>query len=417
MRKTRKHYRFVLTALALTLMASCASGTAESESPSQRTITWWDYFGYSPASNQAVDTLIARYQQEHPHVQIKRTAVEFGKFHDKLVEAESSGTFPDIAVVDTSDVPWLASQNAIANLTPQFDRWDKANQFLEPVLDSVTHQDNLFGVPLRSNTTALIYNKDQLAQASIATPPATWQDLRTNAKALTEDGRHGLCFGAAANETLTFNFLPLLWQAGGDVGTIAEKPGVDALGLLDAFFNKDQSVPEDALTWSHSDAQKAFEQGRCAMMINGPWVLPSVAKAPFQWGTAPLPAGEKGVFSTLGGEAWVIGSRSPNSDVAWDVLQWLAESRNSAKELGGGLGAIPNRNDTLNDPVWKWGPGVGAYISEMLSTRSRSNYGPQYSKVSEAVWTMTHQVVKGEKKPQAAATEAAAKIRPLLPTS
>lgn len=411
--KSKKPFKsFSLGLAALFAAAGCATGVAGDEATEEPnvTITWWDYFGYSPGSNKAVDTLITRYQEAHPNVQIRRTAIPFPEFHTKVVEAAASGTFPDIAVIDTPDVPLLASQGALADLTDRYAGWDKANQFLEPVLESVNHADRLYGVPLRSNTTALIYNK-----TLVPTPPETWEDLRSTAKAATKDGTSGLCFAAGANESLTFNVLPFVWMAGGDVTAINDKPAVDALTFVHDLFNVDRSVPEAALTWSHTDVETEFLAGRCAMMINGPWVLPAMAKAGFQWGTAPLAAGAKGVVSPLGGEAWVIGGKSPNADVAWDVLTWLAESKNSGHELGAGLGAIPNRNDTLNDPVWKWGPGVGAYISQMLSTRSRSMYGPKYAKVSEAIWTMTHQVVKKEKKPQTAANEAHTTIRPLLP--
>ncbi|GLZ35978.1 sugar ABC transporter substrate-binding protein [Lentzea sp. NBRC 105346] len=410
--KSRKGFKAFSLAMAAITAAGCATGSAEDRTSATEsvTVTWWDYFGYSPGSNLAVDTLINRYQDAHPNVRIQRTAIPFPEFHTKIVEAAGAGKLPDIAVIDTPDVPLLASQGALADLTDRYKGWEKSNQFLEPVLESINHGDRLYGVPLRSNTTALIYNKNVLAAA-----PTTWQELRSSAKTTTKDGRYGLCFAAGANEALTFNFLPFVWQAGGDVDTIGDAPAVEALTYVNDLFNVDRSVPEAALNWTHSDVEKEFTAGRCAMMINGPWVLPGMAKVQFQWGTAPLPAGAKGVVSPLGGEAWVVGARSPHADVAWDVLTWLAESRNSAHEIGGGLGAIPNRNDTLNDPVWKWGPGVGAYISEMLTTRSRSRYGPKYAKVSEAIWTMTQQVVKKEKRPQAAAAEAQAKITPLLP--
>jgi multiple sugar transport system substrate-binding protein len=418
--KSRKALRlFCLGLAAMLAAAGCATGAADDDEAAAPpvTITWWDYFGYSPGSNKAVETLIARYQEAHPNVTIKRTAIDFPEFHNEIVDAAAAGTFPDIAVVDTPDVPLLASQGALADLTDRYKGWDKSNQFLEPVVESVNHDDRLYGVPLRSNTTALFYNKDMFAKAGLNGAPQTWDALRANAKTLTKDGVSGFCFALGANESATFNVLPFVWMAGGDVTAISDKPAVEALTYLNDLINTDKSVPQAALNWTHSDAQKEFTDGRCAMMINGPWVLPAMEKVGFQWGTAPLAAGSKGVVSPLGGEAWVVGAKSPHADVAWDVLTWLAESKNSGHEFGSGLGSIPNRNDTLNDPVWKWGPGVGAFISEMLSTKSRSQYGPKYAKVSEAIWTMTHQVVKQEKKPQAAATDAANKIRPLLPSS
>jgi multiple sugar transport system substrate-binding protein len=396
---------------ALLVISACGGGGSSSDGT---TLTWWDYFGYSPASDQAVNALITRYQDSHPGVQIKRTPIGFADFHAKIVQAAASGNFPDIAVIDTPDVPLLASQNAISDLTSRFAGWPDKDQYLEPVRNGVKLQEKFYGVPLRSNTTALIYNADHFAAAGISAPPTTWAELRSTAKALTTADHSGLCFAAAANEQLTFNFLPLMWQAGGDLRSVGDQPSVDALNFVNALVNEDKSVPKSVLQWGHSDVEKEFGAGHCAMMINGPWTLPSVEKAGFAWAAAPLPAGAKGPASPLGGEAWVVGAKTKNADAAWDLLKWLADPKNSAKEIGGGLGSIPNREDTLKDPAWKWNNAVDAFAEQMPSARARSVYGPKYPQMSEVIWTMAQQVMTGEKDPQSAADAAKAKIQPLL---
>jgi multiple sugar transport system substrate-binding protein len=403
---------FALFVVAVLAVSACGGGTSASDG--KTTLTWWDYFGYSQASDQAVNTLITKYQDEHPGVQINRTSIGFADFHAKVVQAAATGTLPDIAVVDSPDVPLLASQKAIADLTPKFAEWSLNSQFLERVRDSVEFEQKFYGVPLRSNTTALIYNKDLLAKAGIAEPPTTWDGLRSAAKATTAEGHSGLCFAAAANEQLTFNFLPFVWQAGGDVKTIGDKASVDALSFVDGLVNVDKSAPKSILQWGHSDVEKEFDAGHCAMMINGPWTVPTVTKAGFAWGAAPLPVGAQGAASPLGGEAWVVGAKSKNLDAAWDVFAWLAESKNGAKGLGGGLGSIPNRTDTLTDQQWQWDPAVAAFAKQMPSARPRSTYGAKYPQISEAIWSMAQQVLTGQKQPQDAVNDARAKIQPLL---
>ncbi|MEV6239444.1 sugar ABC transporter substrate-binding protein [Lentzea sp. NPDC051838] len=373
-------------------------------------MTWWDYFGYSPASDQAVKTLIERYEKAHPDIQIKRTSIGFADFHAKIVQAAASGTFPDIAAVDSPDVPLLASQRAIADVSAKFDAWSLGGQFLERVREGVKHDGKYFGVPLRSNTTALLYNKKLFS----GTPPTTWAELRAAAKASTTDKTAGLCFAAAANEQLTFNFLPFVWQAGGDLKTIGDTATTDALGFVNSLVNDDKSVPKQVLQWGHSDAQKAFEEGRCALMINGPWVIPGLKKAGLDWGAAALPKGSAGAASPLGGEVWVVGAKTKNLDAAWNVLTWLAENKENAAEIGGGLGSVPNRTDTLTDQAWQWDPAVAAFAGQMSTARPRSVYGPQYPQLSEAVWTMTQQVLTGAKNPQDAAADAKNRIQPLL---
>jgi multiple sugar transport system substrate-binding protein len=209
--------------------------------------------------------------------------------------------------------------------------------------------------------------------------------------------------------------LPFIWQAGGDVPSLGDAGSVQALTYVNTLMNVDKSAPRAMLQWGHSDVEDQFDSRLCAMMINGPWVLPSVKKAGFGYGVAPLPPGAKGSASPLGGEVWVVGRSSKHVAQAWDAISHLADPKVGVKELGSGLGAIPNRQDTVADPAWRWDPVVTVFAQEMPYARARSVYGgAKWSQVAEAIWTMTQQVLTGQKSPQAAAGEAKAKVQPLL---
>ncbi|MBO3747802.1 ABC transporter substrate-binding protein [Streptosporangiaceae bacterium NEAU-GS5] len=412
-------------ALSLAILATaCGSSggtTSSSSAPSgaagdKVTITWWDYFGYSPQSDQAVNSLIQKYEQSHPNVDIQRTAIGFADFRTKLLQAAATGKFPDIAAVDNSDIPVFASQGALADLTSKMSAWPRKDDYLDFVVQSVQYDKKFYGVPFRSNTTALWYNKDLFKKAGIAGPPQTWQDLRTDAKALTSGKQSGFCFAAAPTEEGTFTFLPMIWQAGGDVPTIGDGASVKALQFVNDLVNVDKSAPKSVLQWGQSDVGDQFGSGLCAMMVNGPWVLGSVEKGKFAWDVAPWPAGDAGTASPLGGEAWAVG-KNANVDAVWQLADWLADPANSRTEISEGLSSIPNRKDTLDDPAWVWHPMVKAFAQQMPSAHPRGVYGPKYAQISEAVWTMEQEVLSGAKDPQTAADDAKAKIQPLLGTS
>ncbi|WP_433271946.1 ABC transporter substrate-binding protein [Actinosynnema sp. CS-041913] len=401
--------RALLTAALLCAVAAC--GGAAPEPVGKVTLTWWDYLDHSPMADEAVDSLVERYREAHPEVEIERTAVPRAEFDARLAEAAGAGTFPDIAAVDVATLPGLAARDAILDLTPRFSSWGVKDQFLGPVRDSVQHDGKFYGVPLRTSTTALLYNRELLKAAGIDSPPRTWDELRATAKALTAEGRWGLCFAATGND-LTANFLPFLWQAGGEVKDIGGAASVQALSFVDGVVNADRSTPTDALRWTNSDAEREFVAGRCAMMINGPWSIPAMNQAGLDWVSAPLPAGVAGSVAPLGGEAWVLGRGGQHADRAWDVLTWLAENRDNATEFGAALNALPNRADTIDDPGWQWDPNVPAFAAQLPGARPA--YGPKYPQVSEAIWTMAHQVLGGERSPTDAAGDARAKLEPLL---
>lgn len=398
--------------LAAVLVVTGACNAEQTEIPDQVTLTWWDHFTHSPMADQAVDSLLARYGQEHPGVRIERTSLSRPEFRAKLAEAVASGVFPDIAAVDATDLPRLAEADAVADLTDRFERWGLAGDFLPAVRESVTHDGRVRGVPLRSTTTALVYNREHFQAAGIASPPTTWEGLRTTAKALTSTDRAGLCFGGK-DDDLTTTFLPLLWQAGGDVTGIDEQPSLDALAHLDALVNTDRSAPAEVLGWTDADARQRFAEGRCAMVVTGPDAVPQLNQAGLDWAAAALPDGAAGPAGQLGGETWVVG-RAGQVDRAWDVLTWLAEHPDNATEFGGGLGALPNRTGTVDALAWQWDPNVPGFTAQLRSARTPTAYGAQYPDVSRALATMASRVLTGERTPDRAAADARAEIDRLL---
>lgn len=412
-------------ALAVVLTAALAgcAGPGADASAAKVTLTWWDYFGYSPAAEQAVTTLLAKYQAVYPEIEVKRTTIKFSEFRGTLMKAVSEGNFPDVAAIDNADVGVFAARNALADLTSRMRAWQGRITFLDAVQRSVQAGDKSYGIPFRSNTTALFYNKALFAAAGIAKPPATWDELRADAQQLTTEQHAGFCFAAAPTEEGTFTLLPMLWQAGGDIPTIGDQASVDALTMVNTLMNTDKSVPAAALRWGQSDVSEQFRTGRCAMMINGPWVLPTLtsptsansATSGLEFDVAPWPAGPRGTASPLGGEVLAVGKNTRHLDAAWQLTTWLADPANGLGEVYRGLGSIPNRTTTIGDPAWVWHPMVAAFAQQMRTARPRGVYGSRYAQISQVISTMEQQVLAEGRAPSAAASEAQGKIKPLLP--
>jgi multiple sugar transport system substrate-binding protein len=401
-----------LAALGAVGCGSSKSGNTDANGVT--TLTWWDYFGYSPASDAAVKSLISKYEAGHANIKITRTSVGFADFHTKLVQATATGKFPDIAAIDNADVPVFASQGALADMSQYLESWSQKDQYLPAVLQSVKYNGKDFGIPFRSNTTALWYNQDMFAQAGITAPPATWDDLKADAKKLTNAQHSGICFSAAPTDEGTFTFLPMLWQAGGDVQKIGDATTVAALNYVKDLVVTDKSAPQSVLQWGQSDVGDQFGSGKCAMMFNGPWVLGSAKKGGFKFATAPWPAGPGGTASPLGGEVWAVSNTAKNKAQIWDVLSWMADPKNGTQEIGTGLSSIPNRKDTASDSAWAWDPVVATFAAQLSSAHARGVYGPNYAQISQAVTTMEQAVLAQGKDPAAAASAAAGTIKPLL---
>ncbi len=378
-------------------------------------LTWWDYFGYSPASDGAMKDLITRYQAANKGVKIKRSAIAYPDFFTKLNQGVASHTVPDIVAVDAGTIPSYAKQGAFADLSKYTDGWDVMDQFLPTVAETVKVDGKTYGVPFRSNALVLWYRPDVLEKAGVASPPTNWEELRAAAKGATSDKTAGLCFPGNKTEATTFIFLSFLWQAGGDLESMGDDASVQAFAMLDGLM-KEKGVPKSVIQWAWDDVASQFASGGCSMMIAGPWVYGGVEKAKFDWKVAEVPSGPAGNNATpLGGEAWTVGANSKNVEAAWKLIQWLSKTENSAKQILEGTQSFPNRKDQMDLPEAEWSDIVPTVSKAIEHSRSRVKYGPKYTQISNAVAASVQGVLTGQKSPQDAAAETKAAIAPLLP--
>jgi multiple sugar transport system substrate-binding protein len=324
---------------------------------------------------------------------------------------------PDIAAMDAGQIPSYAAQGALQDMTKYTSAWPVTKQFFPQVLEQVTVDDKTYGVPFRSNSIVLWYNKDAFKAAGISTPPQTWDELRADAKKLTNGEHSGICFPATKDETGTFMFLSFLWQSGSDLQKIGDAGSVNALNYVNTLVNVDKSAPKSVLQWTWDDIAAQFTSGKCATMINGPWVYQAVdtGKKVKHWGVAKLPAGPAGATSPLGGEAWVIGKSAKNPDAVWKLIQWLANNENSFKPIMSGLQSFIVRKDQQGLDGANWSSIVPVVSDQVKVARSRAGYGTKYNQISAAVQTMEQSVLTGQTPAKDAAAQAAGEIKPLLP--
>jgi multiple sugar transport system substrate-binding protein len=376
------------------------------------TLQWWDYYGDLAETDAALNAAIAKYEAEHPNIDIQRTSLGFSDLKPKIIQAAATNTMPDIVIIDNPDHQAMAEQGALADLTEYIPAWPDKDQYFAGPWSSTVYQGKNYGVPFESNATALYYNQDALTEASISAPPATWDELRAAAQQLTAGDRSGLCFSAKPDEEGTFTFLPFLWQAGGDLPTFGDEASIKALSFWNTLVNEDGSAPKSVLNMGQGDAYNQFIAGKCAMMINGPWQLPNFANdnPQFAWGVAPWPQ-DVAASSILGGENFAAGN-GENVAAAWEVIRWMATPENvKAPLLSIGL---PNRQDTADDPDWTSDPNKKVFVDQVAIARPRA-YGANYPQISEQVSTAFQRVLTGDATPETAAQEAGAAIQPLLP--
>ncbi len=319
---------------------------------------------------------------------IEERIIPFAQYRTELVRAIATGDTPDICCIDNPDTASFASQGALADLSKRIAASGNISKdkYLPGPWSTVQWRGGIFGVPRDSNTIAVYHNKEMLEAAGLdpANPPGTWADLAAAAQKLTSADRRvfGLLFSARQAEDSTFQWLPFLWQNGGNIDRLDAPEAVEALDYWVSFIKAETTSP-DVLTINQSECVNRFIAGNAAMAISGPWDTPRVhANAKFRWGVGLMPVNAKNIrASALGGWNWCVPAASKNPDLAWDVIQWMIRPEQIANAWKSGR--LPPRTDIeIKDPLYP--EAFKTYAEQMKSARARGPH-PEWPAISRSI--------------------------------
>jgi multiple sugar transport system substrate-binding protein len=267
----------------------------------------------------------------------------------------------------------------------------------------------------------LMYNISMLKAAHVS-PPKTWAQLVTDAKALTTPQHYGIALTCEPAEDTTWQWEPFFWSNGGKWSSIASTPGVQALSLWKELVT-DGSASKACLTWSQTpSATGQFIAGKAAMMVNGPWNFPTLNLAHMyygkQFGIVPVPVRVPGqhVIVPLGGEDWML-SDTANSAEQQMAYQYISGLQAPSEELtlAKAFGYLPGKEAVAKTYLQQAGPEWSVYINQTIYARPRTlGYGTEYPKISEAVWTAIQAALSGSASVQSALSTAQSQIKSIV---
>jgi len=403
------------------LMAACAPAAAPTggqaapaagaaAAVAATTLAWWDYM--DSANGAALDTQMKAYMASHPDVTVERTYIPFADLKQKLLQGAAAGQLPDIVIIDNPDHSSFSSLGVFADVTDKVQTWGQANKYFPGPWDSTVYQGKNYGIPDNSNCLVQWYNKAFTEPAKVQAPK-NWAELTATAAALTEGQRFGLAVSGVKSEEGTFQWLPFLWMTGEDLATLDSDGGRAAIQLW-VDLVKNGNMSPGILGWTQGDVLGQFQNGLAAMMVNGPWQIPTLKKdsPDLQWDVATLPEEKQGA-SILGGENTAIVKATKSLDAAWELLTWRQEPENLKAYLIE-AGKLPSNAEMAKDATWTSDPVLNVFMEQLKVAKPR-NYGPKYPEISAAIQDMMQATISGQKPVDAAVAETQAKITPLLP--
>ncbi len=345
-------------------------------------LTLWDLPPKSlPLDRQVWEETVQRFESANPDIKVE--GVERQYQPEEFVTVMAGGKGPDVVKVWVGAIQTLANLGFLEPVDGYLKDWSQT-AFLKPVLmDSTKVGDSHYGVPADSYFLFLLYRKDLFTKAGLNpdNPPAKWDDLVADARALThrDQGQYGL--GLVPK---TWYFQDFVWQAGGDMikttptgqteAAFSEQPAVTALDFWKSLRWK-YNVLQPDLLMPESELLHLFALGKVAMILGTEKELPALISRykidPQAFGIAPLPAGPAGPAAHLSGDIYIINANTTpeKKAAAW---KWIAFELDPANQVWKFF-----KMRELNMPVYP-----GAFSSAVTLTNV-----PGYQRVQDAITT------------------------------
>lgn len=145
-------------------LSSCAAtdGTAAPEDTGPVTITVMGIPATTkPAARQAFLDEIAAFEKENPDITVTPTDEKWNA--QSYVTELAGGTAPTLLWVPLTDPPGLIARKQVADITADVAKLPEFEQFNPKVLEPLTSEDKLYGVPTAEYALGLAYNRDLFA--------------------------------------------------------------------------------------------------------------------------------------------------------------------------------------------------------------------------------------------------------------
>lgn len=286
------------------------------------------------------------FMSENEGAEVSLQFVPWANAHDQFVTAIGGGQVPDLAEMGTTWTPEFASLGGLSALDDEV-----GSGYIESLVQSGTYEGQSYGLPWYGGARSLIYRSDVLDELGIAVPES-WDELVQAGQRITQEREDIFPLGVIGD--YNHMFLPMVWQAGGE---IAEQNGdawvsrmdspeaIEAFGVYGEMFRELDFSPDGALNWNSADLRDAFTNGDFAMMVGGGWDLAAILDGASEMEgnvqAALLPEGPGGNRDTFaGGSHLVVFEESENKELATAFANFLlADERVS--EFAGELGFLP----------------------------------------------------------------------------
>lgn len=405
----RTFKKILAAMLACTMLLSSGAALAEGETV---TINFWHHYSAQSAENETLmNVLIPAFEAENPGIKINAVSHEWAELHDKVLVSANSNALPDVARCDIAWLPEFQKMGILVALDEEMPNFaEVSGKLLDSAMSTAIINGHYYALALNTNSKIVFYNKAMLEAAGVSIPATMEEWIEAVKKLSGENSKGQQVWGWNEPALAGWNICPFIWSFG---GALTNEDQTIATGYINgpatvkAVETFAELVKAGAITGFNAGdipMTDGFGTGRYAMMLEGPWKSAELAGAypDVAYGTAPIPAGEGGSISVLGGEDIAM-FNTPNKEAAWKFMQFMTGEY--AETEMAKCGQIPVNRAALESDTVK-AADYAPFIEAIQTAKARPTVAA-WSEMDNGLQVAMNAVVTGEKTVQEAMDELA----------
>ena len=351
-----KAIRSMLFALMAIIMIASVVGCQPKQPAGPATIRVLTMEQAGPTVDE-MNAIVGEFNKANPDIKVEIEYVSYDALHDKITTTMASKPPAyDVFLVDDIWYAEFAKAGYSLDVSDRITK-DMRDKIFAAAWDIPTVGGKVYGMPWLLDEKYFFYNETLLKQAGFDAPPATWEELLTQAKVLKEQGivEYPIVWSWGQYEAAICDWVILLYGNGGslvdDKGTPAfnNEIGVKTLSWMVQTVDDGYTNPA-SISYVEEDVRNVFSQGKAAFAVNWTYMYDLVnfnkdeSQVTGQIKMALMPAFEgsgQESASINGSMGFSVAATSPNQDAAWKYIEFLTSED------------VQNRYSAHLLPIWQ----------------------------------------------------------------
>ncbi|MCR5482009.1 MAG: extracellular solute-binding protein [Clostridia bacterium] len=345
----KKLLSILLVLVLVFSFAACGSTSTETDSDSvELNALFMKQAGYSEEDVTAMTEAFT----EETGIKVNLNFVAYEELEAKILTSAETGGY-DVILGDCIWPAQFAKAGLVLDVTDRVKELDTDDIF-EGAMQSCSYEGKYYGLPWLNDVKYMFVNKAMLEKAGITELPATWDELRADAKILKDKGivEYPMVGCWSQAECLICDYTCIAGGFGGDFVDADNNPtmnspeNIAALQMMSDMLNEGLVNPK-SLEMIEDDVLSTFAAGNAAFAINWTYQYNSMndeaASSVVGDGVImPIPGTDKAKSATVnGGMPLMITKGSAHPDEAWQYMTYISSKEVQAKYSANAL------------PMWK----------------------------------------------------------------